>query len=277
VNTAPLKTAPLKTAGGIGRAHGRRGFTLAEMLVVVAIILVVIGLLSVAMSSARRSARTTTCLAQLRALQVAQMAYATDHRGHFVDVGLPHGGLGFEEAAWINTLMPYYDNRLALRSPLDTSVHWPADQGGAGVPVPGTVNVFRRTSYGMNNYLSRNYSPAAALDPGAAADRMSKVPNPAATVMFLLMTPTGAFAGADHPHVEEWWIGPGVPDFPPVQAASQVFTNAAGGRAATWDSRSNWSFVDGSVATLSFQEVYETDRLNRFDPAVAGTIPSSTP
>ncbi len=250
--------------------RARCAFTLVELLVVIAIIVIVIGVISIAMSSARQSARSTMCLAQLRALQTAQLAYATDHRGHFVDVGLPHGGLAFEEVAWINTLKPYHDNAIALRSPLDTSVHWPASEGGGGVPVPGTVDSFRRTSYGMNNFLSRNFSPAAAIDPATAADRLSKVPAPSATVMFLLMAPTGPFAGSDHPHVEEWWIGPGVPELPAVQAASQVFTHAAGGKEASWDARSNWSFVDGSVATLPFGSVYRTNQWNRFDPAIAG-------
>lgn len=267
---------PQATWRGSAPSSARRGFSLVELIVVVAMLMLLISILFPAMQSARRAARTAACLSNVRGLQQAHLAYATDHRGLFADVGLPHGGLGVPEESFVTTLASWLDDPKVLHSPLDRSIHWPSSQGGAGTPVPGSGGALRRTSYGLNNYLSRNYSPAAAIDPGSAADRLTRVPAPASTVMVLFMAEEGEYAGSDHPHVEEWWVGNAAPDLPPVQAASQVATAAAGGKRATWDAQSNWGFVDGHVATTAFNDVYLTNQINRFDPEVAGTFTART-
>ncbi len=249
-----------------------RGFSLIELFVVLAIIGLIIGMLVPALSSSRRAGIRTKCMANMRNLALAHVAYATEHKGSFIDAGLPHGGLVNEEVAWINTLQSYFSNPLTLRSPADLSRHWPAEVPGAGVSVPGTTDRFRLTSYGINNYLSRSFSPAAAIDPKAAADRLSKVADPTNTVHFLIMTYEGPYAGSDHVHVEEWW-NPAVPagsDFPAIHAASQCQTNAHGGPARSFASRSNWAFLDGHVEHAEFSAVYlDQANLNRFDPDVS--------
>ncbi|MFO0872799.1 MAG: prepilin-type N-terminal cleavage/methylation domain-containing protein [Phycisphaerales bacterium] len=255
---------------------GSRALTLVELLVVVAIIVVLIAILVPALRAGRTAARVARCLGQMRNIQQGMFMYATDNRGLLPDVGLPHGGLGFPEQSFITTVKPYCDNALVLHSPLDDSPHWPSGQGGQGIPVPGTTNTLRVTSYGMNDYLSRTFSPAAAIDPALAADRLAKVPSPAATVMLVCMATEGEYAGSDHPHVEQWWVNQAAPNLPPVQAASQLATSAAGGQPKSFDARSNWGFVDGHVATLPFGDTYLTDQINRFDPAVAGTFSART-
>ncbi len=59
----------------------RRGFTLVEMLVVIAIILVLIGLLMPALATTRESARSTQCLSNLRQLYLATMQFAGVNNG----------------------------------------------------------------------------------------------------------------------------------------------------------------------------------------------------
>jgi len=253
-----------------------RGFTLVELVLVVAIIALLVAILLPAMQAARHAARTARCLANVRSLQQAHLSYATDNRGLFADVALPHGGLGDPEKSFVTTLRPWFDNPDVLHSPLDRSPHWPTSAGGDGTPVPQSGGALRQTSYGMNNYLSRQYSPAAAIDPAAGADRMSRVPSPASTVMVLFMAEEGPFSGSDHPHVEEWWVSGAMADLPPIQASSQVAIGAAGGKPKSWDARSNWGFLDGHVETMPFGDVYLTNEINRFDPAVAGTFSART-
>ena len=250
---------------------GRKAFTILELLVTLGLMVLIMGILVPSLRSANRAAMKARCLSNLRNLQLAQLAYATDNAGYLIEVGLPHGGAGgSEEVAWINTLQEYYDNELIVRSPLDRSPHWPKEQGGKGIPVPGTDDRFRRTSYGCNNYLDRKYSDhVSEFGSSAATDRLTKIMDHAATVQFLIMTFQGSYAGSDHTHVSEWWIGDFAPHLPPVQAAEQVQTNAYRGPEKHWESMSNYGFLDGHVETLKFLEVYINTDVNRFDPLVS--------
>ena len=82
------------------------------------------------------------------------------------------------------------------------------------------------------------------------------------------MPPTGVYAGSDHPHVEGWGSLPTAP----VAASAQVDISIAGGPPRSIESRGNWSFLDGHVATMRFGELYVTPEINRFDPFIAGTF-----
>lgn len=242
----------------------RRAFTLVELLVVLAIIAVIVAIAVPSYSYVRRSAAVVKDLSQLRSLQTAHFQFMTEHDGKFIDAGLSHGGLANETVAWINTLQPYYDNKLVLHSPLDTSPHWPKSEDGMGVPVPPSTDRFRRTSYGVNNYLTQ-YSPIAAIDPLQAATRLSKVRSPVATVHFLIMAYEGTFSGADHTHIENWEVAPDAA----VEAANNVQTNAVRGPASDWTSVSNYGFLDGHVETLEFSGVFQNADVNRFNPEVS--------
>jgi prepilin-type N-terminal cleavage/methylation domain-containing protein len=251
----------------------RRGFTLVELLIVIAIVVTIIAILLPSFAALRRSSRVTADLANLRQVQAAQLSYATDFSGYLADARLPHGGLAMDvENSFVTTLKPYYDSVSALKSPIDESPHWPTSMGGQNVPLDGTTSLYRVTSYGINDFLSREYSPLAAIDPTLVVDRLSRVNAPASTIHMLLMAETGDYAGSDHPHVETW----GTLEQAPLVAGTQVATGAAGGLGKTGDARSNWSFLDGHTATLKFNSTYIDLTTNRFDPNVSGQFDRMT-
>jgi prepilin-type N-terminal cleavage/methylation domain-containing protein/prepilin-type processing-associated H-X9-DG protein len=237
----------------------RPAFTLIELLVAIGIIGALTGMLLPALGKAKTASLRLKCLSNMRNLEIAHWMYTTDNKGKFIQVGLAHGGVhSNEELAWINTLQQYYGSKLLHRSPIDHSPHWPIEEGGQGVPVPDSGGTqFRRTSYGVNNFLDPNTCP------WGGPYHLDNVRAPAATVHFLIMAFEGPFAGADHPHVENWNSNP------PVNAAENLQTNAHGGDVATWDAVSNYGFLDGHAEARPFRKVFTDFNANSFDPAVA--------
>ncbi len=254
------------------------GFTLVELLVVVAVIALLVSILLPSLSKARQMANRTKCLTNMRGMQIAHWMYMTAWDDLFITVGLSHGGVhGNEDVAWINTLQEYYGQRLLTRSPLDNSPHWGPYPEGRSIP-GAPENQRRRTSYGVNDFLvdfGNGLNPYGKPPPGFAGNwpggdglaynRLSRVPNPAGTVQFLIMAFTGEFAGSDHPHVENWNGHP----FPPFVAAQQVQINACGGPATDWEAVGNWGFLDGHAETRRFSEVFKDAQTNSFDPLAA--------
>lgn len=80
-----------------GAVHGRRGFTLVELLVVIGIIAVLISLLLPSLGRAREQARRTACLSNLRQVHQAFMLYALQHRDQ-----VP---LGYRRAKQYNSML----------------------------------------------------------------------------------------------------------------------------------------------------------------------------
>jgi prepilin-type N-terminal cleavage/methylation domain-containing protein len=243
----------------------RPGFTLVELLVVIGIIAVLVGILLPVLSKARQAGNRASCMNNIRNMEMAQMIYCNDNHGYLVQAGMAHGGTGGnEEIAWFNTLQQYYQNKLVARCPSDDSPHWPD-----GIPVPNSGGQqFRRTSYGINDFLDKDLCPWGPnfgnVPPGGAYVKVTQVPRSAATIQFVEMTWRGPFAGADHPHVENW-VGNNVPN----SASKNVQINAHGGDPHGWDAKASYGFLDGHAETLAFRDVFESIHKNKFDPWIA--------
>jgi len=260
------------------RPSGAPAFTLVELLVVIGIIAVLMAVLLPVLGKARREANRTFCLNNIRNMQLAQVQYSNDNRGYLVQAGLAHGQTMMDDGvSWINTLQRYYrgsnvesntatNPSITVRCPSDVSPHWP---GGATVPQSNPPG-YRRTSYGINIFLDRElcpWGPGQEIEspPGGWYAKITRVRRPSSTIQFLEMAYTGPFAGADHPHVENW-----AGSNPAADAATMMEIHAHGGRPRNNDAMSNYGFLDGHAESLRFSEVFrDLRKFNRFDPALA--------
>ncbi|MBE7157561.1 MAG: prepilin-type N-terminal cleavage/methylation domain-containing protein, partial [Rhodospirillales bacterium] len=160
----------MRTFVGMFRRTRRRAgaaFTLAELLVVIAVVGVLAGLLFTALSKVQARGRATQCVANLRQWGVALNLYANDNDGNY-----PKRGQGIQPITmlevnqltapdvWINALPPYFGQPGFV-----DAVH------AGRAPKPGDHSVFvcpdARPSasgpyflpYAMNMYLSPTIRP----------------------------------------------------------------------------------------------------------------------
>jgi prepilin-type N-terminal cleavage/methylation domain-containing protein/prepilin-type processing-associated H-X9-DG protein len=275
----------------ISSRRDRWGFTLVELLVVVAVIALLISLLLPALASARRAARATKCLVQIRSLAIAHTMHMGERRERFIDAGLGHGGVGEPATSWPVQLQAYLDAPIGLRSPADDSPFWstsepsgPGTAPGATLgqylelartnqPAASALDLARWTSYGLNNYLTASKAPVPELTGGKRYDALPRVPRPSSTVHFLMMTlghrggTWAQFAKSDHVHAEAW--GDNGPDLAPMLAAREMALNIHAGAFGSARGQANYAYLDGHATTSAFAEVYSSTDRNAFDPGVA--------
>jgi prepilin-type N-terminal cleavage/methylation domain-containing protein len=119
-------------AGAGGRRAGRAGFSLVEVMVVVAIIGLLIGLVLPAVQAARESARRTGCANNLRSATAGVLAYESAHRtlppgsDQVARPDLP-GGTQF---AWSALILPSIEER-AIADRIDFARAWNAEGNAA--------------------------------------------------------------------------------------------------------------------------------------------------
>ena len=153
--------------------QSERGFTLVELLIVVAIIAVLAAFLFPVIAQAREKARQTTCAGNLRQLDGAFRMYAQDN-----DDRLPTQGAGGPvdavTTAWETPLHPYLKSTDVGRCPSDTrSVPFQA---------PGTSTVI------LHSYATADNVRGRAL---------AQVPAPAITVLMVESSTGGQIGEID--------------------------------------------------------------------------------
>jgi prepilin-type N-terminal cleavage/methylation domain-containing protein/prepilin-type processing-associated H-X9-DG protein len=146
----------------------KRGFTLIELLVVIAIIAILAAILFPVFTRAREKAQQTTCLSNMKQLDLAFQMYAQDYDETLPGVAFGAAGPG-GQAAWpwtvwpgsvdwcgvfTHAVQPYIKNQQLLQCPSDSEGdRW---SGANGI------------SYGYNEYL---YNSGYGFDKLAAAGR----------------------------------------------------------------------------------------------------------
>jgi prepilin-type N-terminal cleavage/methylation domain-containing protein len=99
-NSRPDPTLPAVTVSGLRIGKRVAGFTLVELLVVIAIIAILVALLLPALARARAQAYRVACLSNLRQVGAAFIAYASSNRGSFPAPAWAHSSYAEDWLHW---------------------------------------------------------------------------------------------------------------------------------------------------------------------------------
>ena len=98
----------------------RGGFTLVELLVVVAIIALLVSILLPTLGRAKEQARIVSCMSNLRSLGLS-FAFYSNENNDWYPAGAGYGGSQYSYT-WDSILRPYYDNIGLIHCPSDKLV-----------------------------------------------------------------------------------------------------------------------------------------------------------
>ncbi|MFG0292236.1 MAG: type II secretion system protein [Phycisphaerales bacterium JB050] len=215
------------------------GFTLVELLVVIAVLALLVGVLLPALSGARRSAQAVQCLSQMRTLGQFTSVYAGENRGHMprsqhsaFPNRVPPWGYAFY--AYI-TGSEYRQGAEDWLEVFNNDYRCPLDERSQG------------WSYGYNVY----FELTAAETQGRTWDRISDAPRPSLTVLFCEI---GELTTADHAMAHFWTLFNAPPEVDRERHRP--------GSAAV--------FLDGHAEERPFSQFFDqTDHIDTFNPLTA--------
>jgi len=225
------------------------GFTLIELLVVIAIIAILAAILFPVFAKVREKARQTSCLSNLKQINLALLQYSQDYD----ETSLPWGSSGnadadqtISEHLWWSELAPYIKSDAVLGCPDDPSLTnataWPLVNGvptsgsnvtsliGAG---PDTATTHYEQGYVFNQDVL--LTPADSGNQDDAGGKINEVVAPASCIFVLEWNP-------NDPTPRD--VGPGDFAYAMNPANNQVANVAAITRHS---GGSNYAFVDGHV------------------------------
>ena len=178
-----------------GHRFSLRGFTIIELLVVVAIISLLVSILVPSLRRAMTLARTSVCMSQLRGFAMAGAFYGVDNADHFTYYwGLLTPSLG---PPWVINYNEYLEQSEVAEDSIFTCSEWNASY------TPATGNLFHRT-YTINLWATWEnlYYNAAGIGgchgtgPGRRPKTASDVESPSEMVRILdgavYRTPSGS-------------------------------------------------------------------------------------
>ena len=198
------------------------GFTLVELLVVMAIIGILFGLVAPAIGRGRATAQASACLSRMRNLGVAVGQYADDHDDRFPRS--QHSAFACNELPWGRSIANYLG---------ESPSSWPVLLKGAyHCPTDRRRDAW---SYGLNVYFELGPEDDYQGKPDTWRHRRD-VPRPAATILFAEND-----SQADHIMPNFW-------------ASSADTVDVASKRHRR---SSNYVFTDGHAAGHEFATLYD--------------------
>ena len=151
----------------VGSFRRSRGFTLVEIIVVLAIIMILAAIIFPVYETTMKRAEGTSCVCNLRNLGLAARLYSDDYDDQIVPASLG-GPPGYFGTCWDVSIQPYLRNRGILICPSDDN---PATS------VPGRVSLPH--SYGIN------FALAFVGGYNGSSMRMGQIDEPAQTILFM--------------------------------------------------------------------------------------------
>lgn len=126
-----------------------RGFSLPELLVVIAVVAVLAGLLFPLVGNMRKQGKSAVDSSNLRQIGLANIAYSTENNERTVVYFSPSGGLSL---LWYSELRPYLGMPVEREGVTETFVS-PCDPTAGGIHQPSvlTQDDWRRRSYSVNH------------------------------------------------------------------------------------------------------------------------------
>ncbi len=213
------------------RARGAGGFTLVELLVVVAVIGLLAALLLPALARSQSSARRAACLSQLRQLALAAQTYTDAYHQTY-----PPAYASTVEAGVTVIRAWDFTTRLSQPPQVTAGLLWEGLPVGQIQQCPawrGPANWLADPHTGYN--YNTSYLGHGQLESIPEPARVSDVKQPAATALF----GDGEYAGGANKFMRAPWPNPGDAAFRGRWAGTQGFRHGG---------RSNVAFCDGHAA-----------------------------
>lgn len=245
------------------------GFTLIELIVVIAIIALLIGILMPALGKARATARRIQCMTKMVSVGYAMTMYTSEHDEYFPP-SVHSFSVADPVAAWDVQLAPYMGFTALAAEPLSVNIfnspqliqlrsnfyRCPEDERDKPEPAYAPLNSY--LSFGKSVYFElRPDAPdpqEATVLNGQVWKRTVDIPLPSATVIFGEIA--GGEFGVDHVMAHFWKLGR-------TEPGDGLNTTRHG-------SISNYTYIDGHADSAAFTETYEKENnIDQWDPATA--------
>lgn len=223
----------------------RRGFSLIELLTVIAILAVAAAISVPVIASVRKRADNMLCLSRLRSLGQGVRLYALENSGEFPRSFHSAGAHG--QADWVATTAPYLGISAEPGSPrwtdaINKTYRCPSDQ-------TRDPWVF---SYGLNVFFELSPDGDDYVGGPATWRRAESVPRPARTILLAESRPV---AFGDHFMCHQWSS---------INAARNALDSQRHGKT------SNYLFVDGHASPLRVESTFDPAAgINLWNPSMA--------